>query len=83
MNPKIQLIWNPEACVWVAQSEDIPGLILEAPTRAALAKKLWFAIPEMQELDNTALSQKGDGQDVAANTDRGDASPPPPVHADL
>lgn len=56
MNPKIQLIWNPEACVWVAQSEDIPGLILEAPTRAALAKKLWFAIPEMQELDNTALS---------------------------
>lgn len=83
MNPKIQLIWDPDARVWVAQSDDIPGLVLEAPTRAALAKKLWYAIPELQGLNLTAQSREADQQNVAANADGGEGSPSPPTHAEL
>lgn len=83
MNPKIQLIWDPDARVWVAQSDDIPGLVLEAPTRAALAKKLWYAIPELQGLNLTAQSREADQQNVAANADGCEGSPSPPTHAEL
>jgi predicted RNase H-like HicB family nuclease len=41
--------WDPEAKVWVATSEDVPGLITEAGTVEALAEKLSVIIPELLE----------------------------------
>ena len=40
---------DPEAKVWVATSDDVPGLITEAETVEALAEKLSAMIPELLE----------------------------------
>ncbi len=41
--------WDPEAEVWVATSEDVPGLATGAPTVEALSEKLRTLIPELLE----------------------------------
>jgi predicted RNase H-like HicB family nuclease len=43
--------WDDEASVWVASSEDVPGLVTEAPTLEALVEKLRVMVPEMLELN--------------------------------
>lgn len=45
----VQADWDAEAEVWVATSEDVPGLATEAPTVEALAEKLRVLIPELLE----------------------------------
>jgi predicted RNase H-like HicB family nuclease len=45
----VQADWDHEAGVWVATSEDVPGLATEAPTIEALAEKLLTMIPELLE----------------------------------
>ena len=45
----IQVDWDPEAGVWVATSEDVPGLATEAETIEALTEKLRVMIPELLE----------------------------------
>ena len=45
----IQAFWDEEASVWVAQSDDVPGLITEARTFEALLKKLRTMVPELLE----------------------------------
>jgi hypothetical protein len=37
--------------VWVAESEDVPGLVAEAESPNALAQKLRVLIPELLELN--------------------------------
>ncbi|HTQ77031.1 MAG TPA: DUF1902 domain-containing protein [Burkholderiales bacterium] len=39
--------WDDEAKVWVATSEDVPGLITEAASLNELVPKLKVMIPEM------------------------------------
>lgn len=51
MNYKIDLTWDAEAAVWVATSEDIPGLVLESGSFDALLERLRYAIPELLELN--------------------------------
>jgi predicted RNase H-like HicB family nuclease len=41
--------WDAEAKVWVATSDDVPGLVTEAETVEALAEKLSIMIPELLE----------------------------------
>lgn len=48
----INVIWDDEASVWVATSEDIPGLVLEAGSFDALLERVRFAIPELLELNH-------------------------------
>ena len=43
--------WDREAGVWVAESEDVPGLVAEADSPNALAQKLKILIPELLELN--------------------------------
>jgi predicted RNase H-like HicB family nuclease len=45
--------WDPEAGVWVATSEDVPGLATEAETLEALADKLRIMIPELLEANHS------------------------------
>lgn len=49
----VQAIWDDEAKVWVATSEDIPGLATEADTWDTLARKLQTMIPEILEENGT------------------------------
>ena len=41
--------WDEEAAVWVATSDDVPGLVAEADTAEALLEKLRALIPELLE----------------------------------
>jgi len=45
----VQAEWDAEAKVWIASSDDVPGLITEAETIEALADKLSVIIPELLE----------------------------------
>jgi predicted RNase H-like HicB family nuclease len=54
--------WDTEAGVWVATSDDVPGLATEAETIEALAERLRTMIPELLEANglladrNTAIA---------------------------
>ena len=43
--------WDAEANVWVATSDDVPGLATGADTFEALAAKLRVMVPELLELN--------------------------------
>ena len=44
---KVQAFWDKDAEVWVATSEDLPGLVTEAETIEILTQKLRVMIPEI------------------------------------
>jgi len=52
----VKFTWDAEASVWVATSEDIPGLVLESGSFDALVERVRFAVPELLELNG--LNQK-------------------------
>jgi predicted RNase H-like HicB family nuclease len=58
---KVTAFWDPEASVWVAESEDVPGLVTEANTVEQLVTKLRTMVPELLEV-NSVLS--ADSEDV-------------------
>ena len=41
--------WDSQAQVWVATSDDVPGLVTEADTLEALSAKLEVMVPELLE----------------------------------
>ena len=51
MEYTINLIWDKEAGVWVATSEDVKGLVLESGSLDALIERVKVAIPELLELN--------------------------------
>ncbi len=52
--------WDSEGGVWVAESEDVPGLVAEAESPNALGEKLRVLIPELLELNG--VLEKGVGR---------------------
>lgn len=46
--------WDDEASVYVATSDDVPGLVAEAPTLDEVREKVMALIPELLE-DNAHL----------------------------
>jgi hypothetical protein len=48
---EIHAQWDDEARVWVATSEDVPGLVTEAPSMNALVDRLKVIIPDLMELN--------------------------------
>ena len=44
---KVEAFWDEEAQVWVASSDDVPGLVTEAETMEQLMRKLKILIPEL------------------------------------
>jgi len=46
----VSAFWDSEAEVWVATSDDVPGLATEAETVELLLAKLRIMIPELLEL---------------------------------
>jgi predicted RNase H-like HicB family nuclease len=49
---RVEAFWDDEAQVWVAESEEIAGLVTEASSLEILTKKLKQLIPEMLELNH-------------------------------
>jgi predicted RNase H-like HicB family nuclease len=45
----VQADWDPEASVWVATSDDVPGLATESATIEELTARLRTMIPELLE----------------------------------
>ena len=55
----IRAEWDEEANVWVASSEDVPGLATEGETLEGLIEKLKIMIPELLEAN---------GEDIGLET---------------
>lgn len=55
MNYTVDLTWDQDAGVWVATSEDIPGLVLESGSFDALLERVRFAALELLELNRSEL----------------------------
>ena len=53
MKLTVQAVWDADAQVWVATSENVPGLATEADTIEALTAKLRNMIPELLILNNS------------------------------
>lgn len=49
----VNFTWDDEACVWVATSNDIPGLVLESGSFDALLERVRIAVPELLSLNST------------------------------
>ena len=47
----INFKWDPEAGVWIATSNDIPGLVLESDSFDLLLERTRSAIPELLTLN--------------------------------
>jgi hypothetical protein len=47
----INLAWDDEPAVWIATSDDIPGLVLESGSLDALIERVRFAVPELLTLN--------------------------------
>lgn len=47
----VNFTWDDEANVWIATSDDIPGLVLESGSFDALLERTRFAIPELLALN--------------------------------
>lgn len=52
MEYNINVLWDDEAFVWVATSEDIPGLVLESGSFDALIEHINNSVPELIMLNN-------------------------------
>ena len=53
----IQLTWDDEAKVWIATSDDIPGLILENESADKLIRRVMISAPEIIELNDVEKRQ--------------------------
>ena len=56
MECKVSLTWDDEAYVWLASSEDVPGLALEAGSLDALMERVKFTIPDLLDIKDTDLT---------------------------
>jgi len=54
----IRAEWDEEAMVWVATSEDVPGLATEAVTMEALVERLKVMIPELLMANNVSFQDE-------------------------
>ncbi len=52
----VNLNWDSDADVWIATSEDIPGLVLESGSFDALLERVRFAVPELLSLNTRTAS---------------------------
>ena len=50
--------WDDEAGVWVATSDDVPGLVTEEATMEGLIEKLKAIIPELLEANGIRIDQE-------------------------
>lgn len=54
MRCNIKFQWDAEAAVWIATSDDVPGLILESGSFDALVERVRIAVPELIKLNGSS-----------------------------
>lgn len=47
----VDLYWDAEAYVWMAISEDVPGLVLESEDKDVLIEQVKLAVPDLLEIN--------------------------------
>ena len=57
MNYLVKMTWDDEAAVWIATSDDVPGLVMESGSIDALMERVRFAIPELLQLNNITSTE--------------------------
>ena len=62
--------WDPEAQVWVAVSDDVPGLVAEACSLQKLISKLQVLVPELCELNGHLMKTPSDKISISADYKR-------------
>ena len=62
----VNFLWDSEAAVWIATSEDIPGLVLESGSFDALIERVRTAAPELLSLNGS----KGETFPICFKTER-------------
>ena len=55
MRYTVNLLWDSEASVWAATSEDIRGLVLESGSLDVLIERVRMTAPEVLKLNNQPL----------------------------
>ncbi len=55
MEYSVRCTWDEEAQVWVAVSDDIPGLVLESGSIDALIERVRYTAPELLKLNSVRL----------------------------
>lgn len=55
MSYTINLLWDSEASVWVATSDDIRGLVLESGSLDVLIERVRMTVPELLRLNNQPM----------------------------
>jgi predicted RNase H-like HicB family nuclease len=58
MEVAVRATWDREASVWVAESDDVPGLVTEADDIEALVAKLKVLIPELLDANGVVLTEQ-------------------------
>ena len=54
----IRAEWDEEANVWVATSDDVPGLVTEEATMEGLIEKLRIIVPELLEFNGLKTGEE-------------------------
>lgn len=62
--------WDPESQVWVAVSDDVPGLVTEACSLQKLVSKLQVSVPELCELNSHLMNPPSDKISISADYKR-------------
>ena len=52
MQCKVKILWDNEADIWVAKSDDLPGLALESGSCDALIEKVKYIVPELMDIND-------------------------------
>ena len=50
----IQARWDSEAAVWIATSDDVPGLVVEAESWPSMIEEVRLVLPDLLELSGQA-----------------------------
>lgn len=53
----VRAVWDAEARVGVAESNDVPGLVTEGASQETLVEKLTSLVPELLELNNHSIDR--------------------------
>ena len=56
MSYRITMAWDQDASIWIATSNDVPGLVLESESFDELILKVRAAVPELLELNGVRHS---------------------------
>ena len=49
MKCTVKLVWDSEALIWYTETDDIPGLVLHAPSFDKLVERVRLVAPELLE----------------------------------